>query len=159
MLAQLDRVCQQHLELGLERGDAVVALGGGVIGDLGGSASIVRRGMRYVPIPTACSLRTPFRRRQTGSTPPGKKTGRPFTTEPVLADTSVAVDLTLSADARGLRRGRQICLRGDAGFFRLLNVNWQKLFQPEPQALSHRRPLVEMKPQSSRTYRDGDVPI
>ncbi|HRJ69122.1 MAG TPA: 3-dehydroquinate synthase [Beijerinckiaceae bacterium] len=37
----------------LERGDVVIALGGGVIGDLTGfAAAIVRRGMRYVQIPT-----------------------------------------------------------------------------------------------------------
>lgn len=38
----------------LERGDAVVALGGGVIGDLAGfAAGIVRRGMRFVQMPTS----------------------------------------------------------------------------------------------------------
>ena len=37
----------------LERGDLVVALGGGVIGDLAGfAAAIVRRGMRFVQMPT-----------------------------------------------------------------------------------------------------------
>ncbi|MEM6383000.1 MAG: 3-dehydroquinate synthase [Pseudomonadota bacterium] len=38
----------------LERGDLVVALGGGVIGDLAGfAAAIARRGMRFVQIPTS----------------------------------------------------------------------------------------------------------
>src|SRR5690606_13257537 len=38
----------------LERGDAVVALGGGVIGDLAGCVSgSVRRGMRFVQAPTS----------------------------------------------------------------------------------------------------------
>ena len=38
----------------LERGDVVIALGGGVIGDLAGfAAGIVRRGMRFVQIPTS----------------------------------------------------------------------------------------------------------
>ena len=37
----------------LERGDAVIALGGGVIGDLAGfAAGIVRRGMNFVQMPT-----------------------------------------------------------------------------------------------------------
>jgi hypothetical protein len=37
----------------LERGDAVIALGGGVIGDLAGfAAAIVRRGMQFVQMPT-----------------------------------------------------------------------------------------------------------
>ena len=38
----------------LERGDVVIALGGGVIGDLAGfAAGIVRRGMNFVQMPTS----------------------------------------------------------------------------------------------------------
>ena len=38
----------------LERGDAVIALGGGVIGDLAGfAAGIVRRGMNFIQMPTS----------------------------------------------------------------------------------------------------------
>jgi 3-dehydroquinate synthase len=38
----------------LERGDLVIALGGGVIGDLAGfAAAIARRGMRFVQVPTS----------------------------------------------------------------------------------------------------------
>jgi 3-dehydroquinate synthase len=51
--ASLQAVTEQLLALGVERGDAVVALGGGVIGDLTGfAASILRRGCRFVQIPT-----------------------------------------------------------------------------------------------------------
>src|SRR5262245_13964993 len=47
--AALVRLCERLLEMGLERGGLVVALGGGVIGDLAGlAASLVRRGVRYV---------------------------------------------------------------------------------------------------------------
>ncbi len=46
--------CEAVLEARLERGDAVIALGGGVVGDLTGFvAGIVRRGMRFVQIPTS----------------------------------------------------------------------------------------------------------
>ena len=49
----LERVCDRLLELGVERSDHVIALGGGVIGDLVGFAcSIVKRGCRFVQIPT-----------------------------------------------------------------------------------------------------------
>ena len=42
------------LDAALERGDAVIALGGGVVGDLAGfAAAIVRRGMPFVQIPTS----------------------------------------------------------------------------------------------------------
>jgi 3-dehydroquinate synthase len=50
---ELQRVVDAILEARLERGDAVVALGGGVVGDLAGfAAAIVRRGMRFVQVPT-----------------------------------------------------------------------------------------------------------
>ena len=50
----LEKTVEAILENRLERGDAVVALGGGVIGDLAGFASaIARRGMRFVQVPTS----------------------------------------------------------------------------------------------------------
>ena len=49
----LELLVERLLALGVERGDAVVALGGGVIGDLAGFAcSILRRGCRFVQVPT-----------------------------------------------------------------------------------------------------------
>jgi 3-dehydroquinate synthase len=52
--ARLGEVVDGILAARLERGDLVVALGGGVIGDLAGfAASIARRGMDFVQIPTS----------------------------------------------------------------------------------------------------------
>jgi shikimate kinase/3-dehydroquinate synthase len=49
----LETVVDGLLEARRERGDLVVALGGGVIGDLAGfAAGVVRRGMRMVQVPT-----------------------------------------------------------------------------------------------------------
>ncbi len=46
-------LCDRLLDLGIERGDHVVALGGGVIGDLVGFAcAILKRGCRFIQIPT-----------------------------------------------------------------------------------------------------------
>lgn len=51
--ADLGRTVEAILGGRFERGDVVIALGGGVIGDLTGfAAAIVRRGMRFVQIPT-----------------------------------------------------------------------------------------------------------
>lgn len=51
--SELERLCGRFLDMGLERGDAVMALGGGVIGDLAGfAASILRRGVAVVQVPT-----------------------------------------------------------------------------------------------------------
>jgi 3-dehydroquinate synthase len=50
----LERVVEWLLERRIERGDIVVAFGGGVIGDLAGfAAAILRRGVRFVQIPTS----------------------------------------------------------------------------------------------------------
>ena len=49
----LELVVERLLALGIERKDAVLALGGGVIGDLTGFAcAILKRGCRFVQIPT-----------------------------------------------------------------------------------------------------------
>ena len=49
----LERLCDALLGFGVERQDHVVALGGGVIGDLVGFATaILKRGCRFVQIPT-----------------------------------------------------------------------------------------------------------
>ncbi|HYZ47614.1 MAG TPA: 3-dehydroquinate synthase [Sphingomonas sp.] len=51
--AQLEALCDRLLDLEVERGEHIVALGGGVIGDLTGfAAAIVKRGIGFVQIPT-----------------------------------------------------------------------------------------------------------
>lgn len=51
--ATLERLTDDLLDLGIERGDHVVALGGGVIGDLVGFAcAILKRGCGFVQVPT-----------------------------------------------------------------------------------------------------------
>ena len=51
--AMLEELCEGLLELGVERGDHVVALGGGVTGDLVGFAcAILKRGCGFVQVPT-----------------------------------------------------------------------------------------------------------
>ena len=53
-IARLNEVVEGLLDARLERSDIVLALGGGVIGDLAGfAASITRRGMDFVQIPTS----------------------------------------------------------------------------------------------------------
>lgn len=50
----LDHVCEGLLAARIERRDLVLALGGGVVGDLAGfAAAIVRRGVRFVQVPTS----------------------------------------------------------------------------------------------------------
>ncbi|WP_394692665.1 3-dehydroquinate synthase [Hyphobacterium sp.] len=51
--ARLESVLGQMLDQGLERGDAILAIGGGVTGDLAGlAAALYKRGMDVIQIPT-----------------------------------------------------------------------------------------------------------
>jgi len=51
--SQLEALTDKFIELGIERRDHVIALGGGVIGDLVGfAASVVKRGCAFIQIPT-----------------------------------------------------------------------------------------------------------
>jgi shikimate kinase/3-dehydroquinate synthase len=52
-LARVEQVCESFAQAGLDRGSIVVALGGGVVGDLAGFvASVFLRGVPYVQVPT-----------------------------------------------------------------------------------------------------------
>lgn len=51
--ATLERVTEQILALGIERRDTIIALGGGVVGDLAGFiAAILLRGIDFIQVPT-----------------------------------------------------------------------------------------------------------
>ena len=53
-LAQLGRVLEHAVEAGLDRKSMVVALGGGVVGDLGGfAAAVYLRGVAFLQVPTS----------------------------------------------------------------------------------------------------------
>ena len=50
---ELERVCEALLAAGLERKDLVIALGGGVVGDLAGfAAGVLKRGLDFIQVPT-----------------------------------------------------------------------------------------------------------
>jgi 3-dehydroquinate synthase len=52
--ARLEALTERLLEHGIERGDSILAFGGGMVGDLAGfAASILKRGCAYVQVPTS----------------------------------------------------------------------------------------------------------
>jgi 3-dehydroquinate synthetase len=115
----LAQVCERLLTLGVERGDTVVALGGGVVGDLAGfAASILRRGVRLVQMPTTLLAQVDSSvGGKTGiDTPQGKNLiGTFHQPSLVLADISVLATLAPRADlaANLFRRGKpsRLCHR------------------------------------------------
>lgn len=114
----------------VERGDIVIALGGGVIGDLGGfAAAVVRRGVRFVQIPT--SLLAQVDSSVGGKTginaPQGKNLiGAFHQPSLVLADTSILSTLAPRDYLAGYGEVVKYGLLGDAQFFDWLEENGPK---------------------------------
>jgi len=138
--SQLDVLCHELLGLGVERGDVVVALGGGVIGDLAGfAASIVRRGVRVVQIPTTLLAQVDSSvGGKTGiNSPRGKNLiGAFHQPSLVLADISVLATLPDRQFRAGYAEVAKYGLLGDAEFFDWLEENWPAVFRREPEALA-----------------------
>jgi 3-dehydroquinate synthase len=120
------------LALGVERGDCVIAFGGGVVGDLAGfAASILRRGVRVVQMPTTLLAQVDSAiGGKTGiDTPQGKNLVGTFH-QPALVLTDVSVLSTLSP--REFRAGyaevAKYGLLGDVAFFGWLEQKWPEIF-------------------------------
>jgi 3-dehydroquinate synthase len=120
------------LTLGVERGDCVIAFGGGVVGDLAGfAASILRRGVRVVQVPT--SLLAQVDSSVGGKTGIDTKQGKNLIGtfhQPslVLADTSVLSTLSPREFRAGYAEVVKYGLLGDAAFFAWLEQNWTEIF-------------------------------
>ncbi len=138
---QLGPLCERLLETGLERGDLVVALGGGVIGDLAGfAAAILRRGVRFVQIPASLlALVDSSVGGKTGiNTPQGKNlVGAFHQPSLVIADTALLATLSPRHLRAGYAEVAKYGLLGDATFFSWLEANWPAVMALDPQAVAH----------------------
>jgi 3-dehydroquinate synthase len=138
--AALADLCERLLDMGLERGGAVVALGGGVIGDLAGlAASLVRRGVRLVQIPTTLLAQVDSSvGGKTGiNTSQGKNlVGTFHQPSLVLADTSLLTTLPAREFRAGYVEAAKYGLLGDAAFFTWLEDNWRTVFAHDMDALA-----------------------
>jgi 3-dehydroquinate synthase len=139
--AHLEEVSSYLLDLRLERGDAVVALGGGVIGDLAGfAASILKRGIRFVQVPTTLLAQVDSSvGGKTGiNTEHGKNLiGTFHQPSLVLADLGTLATLELRELRAGYAEVVKYGLLGDAAFFDWLEANGAAILALDPQALGH----------------------
>lgn len=119
--AELTRCIEWLLDQQVERGDIVVAFGGGVIGDLVGfAAAILRRGVRFVQIPTSLLAQVDSSvGGKTGiNTHHGKNlVGAFHQPSLVLADTAVLGTLEPRDFLAGYGEVVKYGLLGDAAFF------------------------------------------
>jgi len=135
--SQFERLCDEVLAARLERSDAIVALGGGVVGDLTGFvAASVRRGMAFVQVPT--SLLAQVDSSVGGKTGINSRHGKNLIGafhQPalVLADTAVLDTLSPREFRAGYAEVAKYGLLGDADFFAWLEENWQVVFDGGPE--------------------------
>ena len=118
---ELSRTVDWLLALGIERGDHVLALGGGVIGDLTGfAAAIVKRGCNFIQLPTSllAQVDSSVGGKTAINTPAGKNLVGAFH-QPglVLADLAVLDTLPRRELLAGYAEVVKYGLIGDAGFF------------------------------------------
>ena len=131
-VATFERVCEEIIGARIERGDLVIALGGGVIGDLAGfAASCVRRGIDFVQVPT--SLLAQVDSSVGGKTGINSRHGKNLIGafhQPILviADTALLDTLPPREFRAGYAEVAKYGLLGDAAFFAWLEANWQDMF-------------------------------
>jgi 3-dehydroquinate synthase len=135
--AFLEQACDAVLEARIERGDLVVALGGGVIGDLAGfAAAAVRRGVRFVQVPT--TLLSQVDSSVGGKTGINSRHGKNLVGafhQPslVIADTALLDTLPGRELRAGYAEVAKYGLIDDAGFFAWCEAHWRGIFSGGPE--------------------------
>jgi 3-dehydroquinate synthase len=130
-------VCDAILAARVERGDLVVALGGGVVGDLAGfAAAIVRRGVRLMQIPT--TLLAQVDSSVGGKTGINSRHGKNLVGafhQPslVLADTATLDTLPPRELRAGYAEVVKYGLIDDAAFFEWCETNWWNVISGGPE--------------------------
>jgi 3-dehydroquinate synthase len=136
----LAEVTDRLLALELDRGDVIIAFGGGVVGDLAGfAAAIYKRGIGFVQIPTTllAQVDSSVGGKTAIDTPRGKNlVGAFHQPKLVLAD----LDVLGSLPAREMRAGYAEVIKygllGDFAFFEWLEANGAAVLAREPLALT-----------------------
>jgi 3-dehydroquinate synthase len=128
----LEQVCEGIIGAHIERGDLVIALGGGVVGDLAGfAAAVVRRGLDYVQVPTTllAQVDSSVGGKTAIDSAHGKNLIGAFH-QPilVLADTALLDTLPARQFRAGYAELVKYGLLGDAGFFAWLEAHWRDIF-------------------------------
>jgi 3-dehydroquinate synthase len=130
--AGLEKVSEALIASRIERNDLVIALGGGVVGDLAGfAAAILRRGVDFVQVPTSLLAQVDSSvGGKTGiNSPQGKNLLGAFH-QPVLviADTSVLDTLSPRQFRAGYAEVAKYGVLGDDAFFAWLEANHAEIF-------------------------------
>jgi len=150
--AGLAELTDQLLALELDRGDVIVAFGGGVVGDLTGfAASIYKRGIDFIQIPTTllAQVDSSVGGKTAIDSPRGKNLiGAFHQPRLVLADLDVLATLPEREMRAGYAEVIKYGMLGDAAFFGWLEEHGCKVLHADNLALAHAVVRsVEMKAQ------------
>jgi len=137
--ARFAEVCDGLLAAHIERRDIVIALGGGVVGDLAGfAAASVRRGLRLVQIPTTllAQVDSSVGGKTAINSPHGKNlVGAFHQPSLVLADIGALDTLNAREFRAGYAETVKYGLIGDLGFFEWLEAHWRDVYAGGPARL------------------------
>lgn len=138
---QLSDLCDWLLAQEIERKDCIIALGGGVVGDLTGfAAAILRRGTRFIQIPTSllAQVDSSIGGKTAINSAHGKNLiGAFHQPDLVLADMDVLKTLPVREVGAGYAEIVKYGALGDRGFFDWLEKNGAQVLELQPQAVSH----------------------
>ena len=140
-LATLSRILDVAVTNRLARDSTVVALGGGVVGDMAGfAAACYQRGVDFVQVPTTLLAQVDSSvGGKTGVNHPGGKNliGAFHQPVAVIADTNTLTTLPARELRAGLAEVIKYGLIHDAAFFDWLEVNIDRLLDGSAEALTH----------------------
>lgn len=139
--AQAEALWQKLLALGADRKTVVVAVGGGVVGDLAGFvAATFARGLRFVQVPTTLLAQVDSSvGGKVGVNLPGAKNmvGAFWQPSAVLIDTAVLGTLPPREYRSGLAEVVKYGVILDTAFFNYLEANVDGLAERHPETLEH----------------------
>ena len=139
--AGLESLCGRLLDLELDRGDLIVAFGGGVVGDLAGfAAAIYKRGVDFAQIPTTllAQVDSSVGGKTAIDTPAGKNMiGAFHQPRIVLADLGTLDTLPDRELVCGMGEVLKYGLLGDSAFFGWLEDRTPDLLRRNADALIH----------------------
>jgi 3-dehydroquinate synthase len=137
----LEKLCGALLEAGVDRGGLIIALGGGVIGDLAGfAAGILKRGIDYVQIPTTllAQVDSSVGGKTAINTAQGKNlVGLFHQPRMVIADTAVLATLPRRELLAGYAEVVKYGVLGDEKFFVWLETNGAQALRGDAEKLGH----------------------
>lgn len=138
-MATVEKLGEEMIKKGFDRHDAVIALGGGVVGDIGGFlASIYMRGIPYIHIPT--TLMAMVDSAIGGKTGVDLKNGKNlmgsvYQPKAVFVDIEYLKGLPVKQIQNGLAEVIKYGVIKDKRLFKFLERNMEKILKKDPQTL------------------------